>query len=73
MIQLALNPEIVWGILGPCGALEEEDDTEEPILFGDELSAHRFRRCLRFQGRVVRVECHPAVEGANGLPTYVVL
>jgi hypothetical protein len=71
-VQLSLMPDTGWAIMGPGGELEENDDTGEPMLF-DELSAHRYARRFHFPTRVVRVERHPAVEGANGLPTYVVL
>jgi hypothetical protein len=74
MIQLSLFPQHGYGLLG--FELAEDSWTGEPALLTDERKAKAAARWLtkrsRIITRVVKLERHEAVDGANGKPTYVI-
>lgn len=76
MIQLDLFPDKGFGI-HVWGELLHDHRTGAPYFVRRRRSARRALRTGVYpwmlpSARVVELEVHPPVEGANGLPTYVI-
>jgi hypothetical protein len=75
-IQLSLFPARGFG-LHVWGELLEDQRTGEPYFVRTKRAARRALATgiypwMKPDARVVAVEVHEAVEGTNGLPTYMV-
>jgi hypothetical protein len=72
MIQLSLFPARGFGLVGVPGIVEDWR-SGEPFFVKTIKTARRYAKELAWgYARVVRLERHEAVEGANSLPTYVI-
>jgi hypothetical protein len=73
MIQLSLFPARGFGLVGVPGIVEDWR-SGEPFFVKTIKTARRYAKELAWgYARVVRLERHEAVEGANDLPTFIVV